>query len=115
LILLDQVSGILTRKENNASAIEAWEKSIKIQPSADAYTSKFPPFPFLVLLLHLVVPATASAYTLFGLIHTKPITSVAMAELMIDMASAYVMGQPPNPALAIKHLTSVSSISSFCE
>jgi len=31
---------ILTRKENNASAIEAWEKSIKIQPSADAYTSK---------------------------------------------------------------------------
>ena len=29
--------------ENNKAAIEAWESSIKIHPSADAYTSKLSP------------------------------------------------------------------------
>jgi hypothetical protein len=102
-----KVSRRLTRKENNASAIEAWEKSIKIQPSADAYTSKFLLSCFFASILAFFsfscLPCSP-AYAFAFIPHTST-NSSKVDELTIDMASAYVMGQPPNPALAIKHLT----------
>ncbi|WWC70952.1 uncharacterized protein I206_104904 [Kwoniella pini CBS 10737] len=52
--------------KNKIKAVEAWGKSINIQPSADAHT---------------------------------------------NLASAYVLDNPPKPALAIKHLTSALELS----
>ncbi|KAK4683591.1 hypothetical protein P7C73_g6647, partial [Tremellales sp. Uapishka_1] len=52
--------------ENITEAIEAWTKSIALEPSADAYT---------------------------------------------NLASAYILSKPPQPALAIKHLTSALQLS----
>ncbi|KAK6908009.1 hypothetical protein I204_05984 [Kwoniella mangroviensis CBS 8886] len=52
--------------QNKVAAVEAWGKSIELQPSADAHT---------------------------------------------NLASAYVLDNPPKPALAIKHLTSALELS----
>jgi hypothetical protein len=64
--------------ENNKAAIEAWEKSISIRPSSDAYTSE------LECSLERVSPANI---------------------MKTDLASAYILTRPPQPAKAITYLT----------
>ena len=76
--------------DNHSAAIEAWEKSIALEPTADAYTSGLEPCLASTALLH------------------QSREKKEKTPLTIDLASAYVMSKPPQPSLAIKHLTWVS-------